>query len=105
MQGKDQAIFQYLQQERRLFGATLDEVIPIIILFLFFLVLGSPYIGLILSAAWFFFIRKIKKGLGSKYLIAIIYWYCPALKYKRQGKTFYKTFLVKTPPAELVHWI
>lgn len=105
MQGKDQTIFQYVEQEKRIFGGTLDEVVPIIVLVVFLVPFGHPYIALLLSGIWFYSMRRIKKGLGSKYLVAVVYWYLPALKLKGKEGITYKTFFVKTPPAEQVHWI
>lgn len=102
MNGKDQMIFQYMVQEKRIFGATLDEVIPIIAFVILFFFIGYVYIGIGLSVVWFFYIRRKKKGMGTKYLLAVSYWYFP-FRFKKGH--IHKIPYLKTPPADRVHWI
>ena len=99
---KDQMFFQHIVQEARMLGGTLDEVVPIMILVPLFFFIGFIYIGVILSLAWYLFIKKKKKGMGTKYLSAVGYWYFP---FRFKSGALYKIPRLKTPPADRVHWI
>ena len=79
---RDYEVTRYLNKPRTLMKLEYDEIIPALVLFGFFWMLGSVIVGLVLAAAWISLLKKAKKGRGSGFLINLIYWYTPGLIHK-----------------------
>lgn len=88
-------IFKTLDQERRIFGLPPDEIIPAVLIFIIFLIFKQMFFAFIFSVAWVLFMRRMKKGNDSSWLIAIFYWHLG----------IGNRFLYKMPSSKYVHWI
>lgn len=100
MDNKDYYICKYINQKISKVGIPYDEAWAIVFCFGLFFIMQHYLLGVITAAIVATGLRKLKAGQGSYYLVVLAYWYLPALKFDHEI-----TFLRKTPPAELRHWI
>ena len=91
-------ICKRIDEQKRYFGLTVDEFIPIVVVVGLCTFFGSMITGFGLAGFLWFTIRHFKKGQGSSWFLNMLYWYLP-LHYLK-GILF-----VKTPPSCLRHWL
>ena len=106
MNSKDNAIFQHIEQEKRILWGSFDEVVPVLAIAPILFLCHAPYVGMVFAIGWTLLIKRLKKGHGAKYLAVILYGCAPSLclKNKKTGKQ-YVGILRNTPPSERLHWI
>ncbi|MTC74215.1 type IV conjugative transfer system protein TraL [Providencia sp. wls1919] len=68
-----------LREEDRWFGLPVDEFVPVLISIGWGLWAGKHLIALVAAVFFFFAIRHLKKGRGSKWLRDLLYWYLPTM--------------------------
>ena len=91
-------ICKKIDEQKRYFGLTLDEFVPIIVTIGLCGFFGSLLTGFILAGIIWFAIRHFKKGQGSSWFFNMLYWYLPL--HFLQGILF-----SKTPPSANRHWL
>ena len=90
-------IYKYLDEEKRLVGLPIDEVIPIGLVLIIAFLMKMLLVGILLAAAIFGAIRGLKKNRGRCALLSIIYWNGNDLV----GKTIFRSF----PPSSKRYWV
>lgn len=91
-------ILQRIDEQKRYFGLTLDEFIPVSLVILIGWCLSDLLIGFVFSGLVWVIIRHFKKGQGAFWLMNLCYWHFPTEPLKG-------TFFVKTPDASKRHWL
>lgn len=86
---------QHLDEPARIALWTIDEVVIFIIPFLLFLfVIDAPLVGVVISAAMSFSLRKLKGDNGYQYFYQMIYWYLPCgLNLKATPPSYIRTYV------------
>lgn len=90
-------IYKYLDEEKRIVGLTLDEFIPILLVFIIAFLAKLLLVGILVAAAIFSVMRSIKKKRGRCALLSLIYWNSN----KSVGKLLFSAF----PPSSKRYWI
>lgn len=91
-------ICKRIDEQKRYFGLTLDEFIPIVVVVGLCAFFGSMITGFVLAGLLWFTIRHFKKGQGTSWFLNMLYWHLP-LHYLK-GVLF-----LKTPLSSLRHWL
>lgn len=86
-----------LDQPARIIGLPIDEFILSATTTLVFLLLGKTILCWALGLAVLIFMKVMKRGQGSGWLINVCYWYLPAF--------ILKMFLRFTPPSHQREWV
>lgn len=90
-------IYKYLDEEKRIVGLTIDEVIPIGLALMIAFLMKVLLIGILMAAAIFSLVRRLKKNRGRCALLSVIYWNGN----ESVGKMIFHSF----PPAVKRYWV
>lgn len=81
----------------RLVGLTLDEAIPAFLVIGLGFYFNAQLLSIMMAACYVGIIKRLKKGQGTHFLLALLYWHVDAV-ISRMG-------LRLTPPASLRFWL
>lgn len=90
-------IYKYLDEEKRIVGLTIDEVIPVGFVLIMAFLLKILLLGILMAAALFSLVRHLKKNRGRCALLSVIYWNTN----ETVGKMIFHSF----PPASKRYWV